>query len=138
MYIICGTPVDKPRQQNPTKNPIQNPIIQYSFRKEKKIMNMKQSYSIDFEDPPLSLRSTFHLTLWWVNPVVRKVLMTSPWPSKIRQGEYPHFCLFKGFCQYFETDGELEDHYQLHPNHRLTKQDHDGFRAGSFKTELEK
>ena len=94
-------------------------------------MNMKQSYSIDFEDPPLYLRSTFHLTLWWVNPVVRKVLMTSPWPNKLRQGKYPHFCLFKGFCQYFETDGELEDHYQVHPNHRLTKQDHDGFRRNA-------
>ena len=49
----------------------------------------------------------------------------------MRQGKYPHFCLFRGFCQYFETDGELEDHYQVHPNHRLTKQDHDGFRRNA-------
>ena len=61
----------------------------------------RQTYSIDFEDPPGFIRSSFHLTLWWTNPVVRKVMMTTPWPNRIRQGEYPHFCLFKGFCQYF-------------------------------------
>ena len=48
----------------------------------------RQTYSIDFEDPPGFIRSSFHLTLWWTNPVVRKVMMTTPWPNRIRQGEY--------------------------------------------------
>ena len=40
---------------------------------------------------------------------------------------------FLGFCQYFETESELKDHYEAHPNHRLTKQDHDGFRRNAEK-----
>ena len=59
-------------------------------------MIKRETYCIDFEDPPVFIKSSFHLTLWWLNPMVRKVMMTNPWPNQIKNGKYPHFCLYKG------------------------------------------
>jgi len=81
-------------------------------------------YPIDFEDPPGQLKNPTILTFWWTSREVRRVLSHSPWSERLRyHGETPFFCFHNGFCTYFETRKGLEDHYEEHDSHRLTRSD---------------
>jgi hypothetical protein len=88
---------------------------------------MIQVFCIDFEDPPETLiTSKICSTLWWVSAKVRSVLTSQQWIARVYNGQTPHFCLYKrAFCRYYETRAELEDHYEKHPDHRLTPDEFD-------------
>ena len=54
-----------------------------------------------------------------MNKNVRDVLKSPAWKNRLKTGAFPYFCVYNGFCRYFEDKNGLDAHLRKNPAHRL-------------------
>ena len=111
---------------NPNKEFVKEEKAMSEFVKEKEERAMsefeRELYPIHFDEPPSQLKDPLILTFWWTSAKVRDILSQSPWRERLlNQGETPYFCFHNGFCDYFETGEDMQDHYKRFKHHKLTR-----------------